>query len=119
MKTVLVIEDDADTREVYVAYLEMAGFTVETASSGADGLHLAELRQPLAILLDLSLTDGDGRELCRRLSSHDRTREIVVAAVTGRSLVREERAQFARVFTKPIDLDRVVEWLHEVTDARS
>jgi DNA-binding response OmpR family regulator len=115
----LVIEDDADTRDAYVAYLEMAGFIVEAASSGTDGLHLAQLRQPLAILLDLSLTDGDGRELHRRLCNHDRTRDIVVAAVTGRSLVHEERAQFARVFTKPIDLDRVVEWLRELRSSHS
>lgn len=119
LKPILVIEDDVDTRDAYVEYLEIQGFTVAVAASGAEALQRIAAQQPSAILLDLSLADCDGREIVEHLSRNITTRGIAVAVISGYSLPPEERAQFMRVFTKPVDFDHLVGWLREVDAARS
>ena len=114
MPLILVIEDDADTRDAYAGWLELGGFTVELAGSGRDGWQLAQRSQPDAILLDLTLPDIDGRKLRDELSAHERTRSIPIFAMTGHALGADERALFSKVFLKPVDLDRVIACLHEL-----
>ena len=61
--TVLVVEDDADTRMVYSDGLGHSGYRVITAATGMDGLRAARDEHPDVILLDLSLRGADGWEV--------------------------------------------------------
>jgi DNA-binding response OmpR family regulator len=63
MRTILVVEDERDIRELLRRYLERAGFTVLTAATGAEALHLVEEVQPDLLLLDLGLPDIDGTDV--------------------------------------------------------
>ena len=80
---VLLVEDFADTRELYVYYLSAHGFRVEEASTGPEGHHKALHLQPDVILMDLSLPGIDGWTLTRMLKADDRTRHVPVIAVTA------------------------------------
>ena len=62
----------------------MAGWQVLTASSGQEGVNLAKLQQPDAILLDLMMPDLDGRKTLARLKVHPTTRDIPVFLLTAK-----------------------------------
>ena len=64
---VLIIEDDADVREVLQFSLEAEGQPAAVAGSAAEGLALAEVLRPDVVFVDLKLPDSDGFEAARRL----------------------------------------------------
>jgi DNA-binding response OmpR family regulator len=74
---ILVVEDDEGVAEPLVEGLEMEGYTVERARTGAEALAAA---LPDLVLLDLGLPDLDGREVCRRLRARTQVPIIVVTA---------------------------------------
>lgn len=65
--TILVVEDDADTREFYELLLATEGYHVLAAGSGKAALAQVAARQPDGIVLDRRLPDIDGIDLCRLL----------------------------------------------------
>ena len=119
--TVLVVEDDADTRTVYSAGLGYDGYRVLTARCGIDGLRVARDEHPDVILLDLSLADADGWEVVRCLKASTSTGDIPVLLVTGHSGV-EQRARAegcAGYLTKPLRLDTLREAVKSVLPSAS
>jgi len=67
MDSVLLVEDDERISQPLVRMLEAEGFAVRHAGTGAATLAAVEAELPDLVLLDLSLPDIDGLELCRRL----------------------------------------------------
>lgn len=63
----LIIEDDADVRQLLVMTLGMNGFTTIEAENGRQGVALVRDRQPDLVTLDLNLPDIDGVEVCRQI----------------------------------------------------
>jgi two-component system response regulator MtrA len=79
---ILLVEDDPSIREVTAIGLRNAGFTVETASDGVDGLDRFE-REPFdLVLLDVMLPRMDGLEVCRAIR---RTSTVPVVMLTARA----------------------------------
>ncbi len=66
-RVALVIEDDADVRQLLVMTLGMNGFTVLEAENGRQGVALVREHQPDLVTLDLNLPDIDGVEVCRQI----------------------------------------------------
>ena len=93
---ILVVEDFDDAREMYRDYLEFAGFRVETARDGREGIEKARAFQPDLILMDLSLPGIDGWEATRLLKAAPETRQIIIIALSAHALATEgERARAA------------------------
>jgi DNA-binding response OmpR family regulator len=80
----LVVEEDAE-REDHAAELASAGFMVLEASDGASGIEKALLLGPHAVVVDLALPGVDGFKVARRLRADDRTHDVVLVALTGRT----------------------------------
>ncbi|MEZ5292251.1 MAG: response regulator [Vicinamibacterales bacterium] len=80
---VLVVDDYAEAREMYVAWLEISGYRVAKASTAAEALALACAEPPDAILMDLSLPGVDGIEATRQLKAAPATAHVPVLAITG------------------------------------
>ena len=80
---VLVVDDYADAREMYAAWLQVSGYRVSQAATVTDALSLAARDLPDAILMDLSMPGIDGLEATRRLKADLRTRHIPILAITG------------------------------------
>ncbi|WP_043442615.1 response regulator transcription factor [Arthrobacter sp. L77] len=66
-RVALIIEDDADVRQLLVMTLGMNGFTTIEAENGRQGVALVRDRQPDLVTLDLNLPDIDGVEVCRQI----------------------------------------------------
>jgi two-component system phosphate regulon response regulator PhoB len=81
---ILVIEDEADLREVLDYNLRGAGYEVLLAGTAAEGLALARSRAPDLILLDIMLPDGSGLDVCRTLRAEPETRGVQVVMLTAR-----------------------------------
>lgn len=83
-KSILVVEDNLETRELLSYNLKNAGFAVRTAGDGQKALELASRARPDLVLLDVMLPGGmDGLEVCRRLKQDDRTRSVPVIMLTA------------------------------------
>ena len=81
---ILIVEDEADIRELLRFNLEREGFTVHEAADGTQGLALARQHTPDLVLLDVMLPGVDGFEVCRRLGAQAETSHIPVLMLTAR-----------------------------------
>jgi two-component system response regulator MtrA len=79
---ILLVEDDPSIREVTALGLRAAGFTVTTASDGAEGLDQWRAERPDLVLLDVLLPRLDGLEVCRAIR-REATTPIVMLTARG------------------------------------
>jgi len=102
---ILVVDDDADTREALVDALADAGFLVDQAPSGAKALEWIDRNgEPDVILLDLRMPEMDGAQFLERTRGSS-ARVIMLTADASARLVRFARD--AKLLSKPIDLDQL------------
>ncbi|HEV8210168.1 MAG TPA: response regulator [Vicinamibacterales bacterium] len=111
-RTILIVEDDLETRLLYTSAFENSGFQTEQAHNGYQALEKALKTVPDLILTDIAVPGLDGIELCRRIRADDRTRGIPLLAITGYDDRHySDRALLAGadyVLTKPCDTERLV-----------
>lgn len=92
MESVLIIDDEADIREILEYNLKKEGFTVFTASNGKDGIAVARAESPDLVILDVMMPEMDGIEVCAVLRSDPATKHIRICFLTARS---EDYSQIA------------------------
>lgn len=81
---ILVVDDNPQNRELLEAYMEgLPNVTTVGASNGIEALEIVERDPPDLILLDIMMPRMSGFEVCRRLKSDARTRDIPVVMVTA------------------------------------
>jgi two-component system, cell cycle response regulator DivK len=117
--SVLVVEDNRDSREMLAEYLAALGFPVAAAANSDEALARAEEIRPRVVLMDLALPGTlDGWETTRRLKANPMLKHTVVIAVTANGLAaHREKAMHAgchSVILKPYDLDALVARIEEV-----
>ena len=83
--TVLLVEDEPAQREMLAYNLEAEGFDVIAADNGEDGLILVDENDPDLIVLDWMMPQLSGIEVCRRLKSNSKTRQIPVIMLSARA----------------------------------
>ncbi len=111
-EAVAVVDDDEDIRAFVAAVLERSGYTVH-ADDGTAGVaeRLASAR-PLAVLLDLNLTDRSGAEVLRELRARDELRRTPVLAFTAAVGEADRTGALAAGFdghvAKPVEPDQLV-----------
>lgn len=88
--TVLVIDDDADTRRIYSEYLRMKGWGVFTAADGRSGLDKTSDLTPDVIVLDLAMPRVDGWTVLKQLRESSWTVFTPVVIVTATTTARDE-----------------------------
>src|SRR3954469_23022534 len=91
-RSVLIVEDDDELREVLGRGLREEGFGVEAAATGARALALVEATSPDALVIDIGLPDADGRDLCQSLRA--RGIETPVLFLTAREALVDRIAGF-------------------------
>lgn len=86
---IIIIEDEADIRDVLEYNLEREGYKVLTAVDGQKGLELIQEKIPDLVLLDLMLPKLDGLEVCRRLKNDAETTSIPIIMVSAKGEERD------------------------------
>ena len=81
--TVLVVEDDRATRELFEYGLRLAGFEVSLAADGLTALRFLDQQLPDAIVLDLELPWVTGLDIQQEVVSHAESSAIPIIVVTG------------------------------------
>lgn len=82
---IYVVDDEENIRMLIEYNLKKAGFMVESFEDGNSFLAQLETRMPDLICLDIMLPDHDGVELCKKIRSSMRFREIPVILLTAKS----------------------------------
>lgn len=113
---ILLVEDDPDIQESLRLFLELEGFTVESAHNGAEAFaYLLAKRPASVILLDLMMPIMNGYEFLEKAQAFGTPEAesvcgipiVVLSAATDLERVARERD--VRFVKKPIDLDRLLE----------
>ena len=106
--TVLIVEDDQETRATIARDLAIRGYRVEQAADARTAIERWEARRPDVVLLDLGLPDLDGLDVIRRIR-RDATTPIVI--LSARYLEREKVEALERgaddYLTKPFGVDEL------------
>ncbi|MGP8107104.1 MAG: response regulator [Desulfobaccales bacterium] len=109
LSTVLVIEDDPDTRDLLKRFLSKDGFRVKTVSEGEEGLRLARELQPDVITLDVMMPGLDGWAVLTELKGDPALADIPVVMLT---IVDNKNLGYALgasdYLTKPIQRERLL-----------
>lgn len=111
----LLVEDHEDTLRTFARLLRARGFHVEEAATMSEAI--TSCRPGDLLVSDISLPDGDGRDLMRQLSA----RGIPGIAISGfgssRDIHEYKQAGFAESLIKPVDIDQVISAINRVTEA--
>ena len=91
--SVLVVEDDLDSRDLMRTMLTREGWDVRSAADGVEALARMEERLPTVILLDLMMPNMDGFEFTAHIAKREAWRKIPILVVTAKNLTPEERAR--------------------------
>jgi PAS domain S-box-containing protein len=104
---VLLVDDEADGRELLVVYLERCGAEVTAAGSAADALAAIERRTPDVLVSDIAMPGVDGYELVRRIRARPSGESLPAIALTAHASadarVEAFRAGFDAYVPKPVD----------------
>ncbi|MFT6922351.1 MAG: two-component system alkaline phosphatase synthesis response regulator PhoP [Crocinitomicaceae bacterium] len=92
MKTILIIDDEDDIREILDYNLRKEGFNVLQASNGKEGIKMVEKHSPDLIVLDVMMPEMDGIEVCEQIRLLPNTENIRICFLTARS---EDYSQIA------------------------
>ena len=113
-RSILVVDDSTDGREMLSMALRMSGHEVFEAATGHEGIEMARRYTPAIVLVDIDLPDIDGYELARRIRQTS-GKTVRLIALTGYSRPedrgRAEQAGFDAHAVKPIDPSRLAELL--------
>jgi len=106
-KCILIVEDNANNRELERDLLKLAGFKVLEASDGASGVELAKRNLPDCIIMDARLPDISGIEAVKIIQQDERLSRIpvifVTASVIGEYAEDIKKLDKAKYISKPIN----------------
>ena len=92
---VLLVEDDEDTRDLYIEYFKFVGIRVEGASGGEEAVEKVRAMKPDIVVLDLNLPGMSGWEVARELKASAATRAVPILALTAHAMKGSEQAALA------------------------
>jgi CheY-like chemotaxis protein len=111
-RTVLVIDDEPEARDIVERFLRRDGFEVATAASGEEGLKMAHKLMPAAITLDVMMPDMDGWSVLRALKADPELKDVPVVMLT---MVDDKGKGYSLgatdYLTKPVDRSQLYEVL--------
>lgn len=112
MTSVLVVDDDPDICDLVAVNLQLEGFDVTVASSGADALDIVVEERPDVVILDVMMPEIDGFEVCRRIRSDARLGSTPVIMLTAMGQPVDRAKGFAAgaddYFSKPFNASELV-----------
>jgi len=117
--SILVVDDSTETTDMLSKLLEMDGAHVQTACGGREALALARKSSFDLVISDISMPEMDGYQLIQNLRQMPKMANVPALALTGFGRVsdidRARREGFTKHFTKPLDIDKLLRSVRELT----
>ena len=120
-KTILVVDDDPDTRTYLTTVLEDNGFATVSAKDGTEAIQRIEEHAPDLVALDIAMPEKSGVAVYRALKEDDRLRKIPVIIITGISddfkkfiSTRRQVPPPEGYISKPVDCEQLVDKVKEL-----
>ncbi|MFG0264466.1 MAG: response regulator [Rhodopirellula sp. JB055] len=112
-RTILLVEDDANERELLASYLRLKGYNMVCVGDGEMALdYLSKHEAPRFILLDMKMPERDGASTLQEIRSDERFNDIMVFAISGSTAeengLADNDEQIERWFMKPLCVDNLV-----------
>ncbi|WP_051327905.1 hybrid sensor histidine kinase/response regulator [Desulfatirhabdium butyrativorans] len=103
-KTLLLVDDEKDFRESLALHLQEMGFLVYSAANGAEAIEQFRRINPLIVLMDVLLPDGNGLDLMRRMKAEIPDVEIIMITgfVDTDLIIKSFQSEATDFLTKPI-----------------
>jgi DNA-binding response OmpR family regulator len=114
--TVLIVEDDRGTREMFDYALRVTGFRVVSVADGYAALRVIEQDLPDVIVLDLDLPQVSGMDVHEEVTAHAETSVIPIIVVTGTEWDVPKTA--FRILRKPISSDVLIDAIQQALSSR-
>ena len=105
---VLIVDDDAELRELVSEDFLMAGAQVETAASGNEALSLIRAKVFDFVLSDMRMPNGDGRFLAKEIFKIEGLKPMLFL-YSGYSEIETAELNIAQVFSKPIPTTQMID----------
>jgi len=107
-RTILVVEDNQDSRELVVKVLKNKGYQMIEAEDGEEAIQKALTEKPNLILLDISIPKIDGYEVVKRLKNMEEFRDTPIVALTAHAMKGDREkfisGGFEGYISKPINV---------------
>ena len=118
MAKILIIDDEVDLARLLKMNLQLHGYEVIVAHNGRNGIKMATTEHPDLIILDISLPDMDGLQICEAFKHAPLTRNIPVLMCTVKRMVGEVNKAFSLgangYIIKPFKIENVLQKIKEV-----
>ena len=105
-KTVIIVEDEPDTAEMFAEMMNLSGYRVFKSYGGTPALNLITNHKPDAIVLDVMMPDLSGLDVLRHIRRDPRLKHIPVIVVSAKSMptdIKDGLDAGASVYlTKPV-----------------
>lgn len=121
---ILLVEDDADFREIFTDKLKAAGFDVQTAEDGEDGLSKLKTTKPDLAILDFMMPKMNGLEAFMKIQEDPELKKLKIVFMTNHGEPLLELGESDRKYAKEIgamdffrktdDLDVIISQLREL-----
>lgn len=117
--TILLVDDDSDSREGMSALLEMEGYKVVQAGNGQEALDTLKkiTRLPLAVVLDMAMPVLDGRGFLEQ-RARDRILAAIPVIVVSGSKPNDKLSNVEAFFQKPVEIARLLESISHIETSR-
>jgi PAS domain S-box-containing protein len=120
--SILVVDDEADSREVLAELLRQYGAQTRTAASAEEALAEIAHSTPQVLLSDIGMPSVDGFELVRRVRELISESEMIAMALTGLGSAHDRKRALAEGFqvcmVKPVEPERLVEAIKQLLPSR-
>ena len=117
-KLILLVDDEETILMLNEHRLRQAGYEVETASDGSEGLQKARALHPAVIVLDVMLPKLDGYKVCQMLKFDENYRDIPIILLTAMNLDQDKQTGLqtgADIYMVKTDIDGK-SFSHELVD---
>jgi CheY-like chemotaxis protein len=118
-RTILIVDDDVDTRIILRALLERNRFEVVEATSAEDAMRCADQHVFELVILNYPMSDGNGNSLAKLLRGIESTRSVPLLNITSRFIpqfIQQAAVDGVDVtLPKPIDITNIMQIVVELT----
>ncbi len=114
MRSVLIVEDNADGRESLQFILQLLGYRVEVAADGVQGVEKGLAMRPMAAIVDIGLPGLNGYQVAQRLRAALGDSVRLIAHTAYADFLDRQRALaagFDSFLRKPAHLEEITRWL--------